>query len=821
MSLAAFELPSELIAAYSKHPALAPYDELLNGSVPHGHTARLAQNINDIGMAGLLAAKAEAVQLADEEGMVFGAGAAKDTRLWNIDPLPVILDGWDALERGLAQRARLLRLLLTDVYSSQHVLKEGLIPPAAVLSNAGYLRSAFTPGAPAPALRVTAADLGRAADGTWHVIADLNQAPAGAGYAMANRRVVSQVLSALHRASDLRRLRGFYQQLAATLLDVGTMASETPRVVLLTPGTRSDTEFDQGYLASLLGFSLAEADDLVVRDGRVWLRAGGKYEQVDVILRRVDALDADPLDIRGDSTVGVPGLAECAQNGRVALANSLGTGVLNSPALLPYLPGIARTLLGEDLQIPMPESWWCFEQASRSHVLANLPRLLIRQIHGTATVDYLGWELTGSELEGLRKRILAHPEMWCGMVPLPLSSAPVVTRRGLEPRRFLLRTFGILDGEGFKFLPGGLGRVGESSAKTVGSLGALAKDVWVPAGKTSAQAPTTSLRPIVHLTQPAVALAPRVAGTLMAIGRFAERAEGKARLIKVADNVAADHLAHLGTAGYEALKVLLASVHQILGAPAYLEESEPEYLHRVTLDSSLPGSVSYEVLRLFANSQQVRDLMSVDTWSVFARLRRTLTQAGADAELQPLLEDGLESLMAYAGIVAQSMVRDASWAFLDAGGRLERARFTLLLLEYTQDCQGAGAELVAESVLRICESIITHRRRAATGLGPVEARESVLRLLLEDRANPRSVAFQLHALAFDLTLAGDAIMAKRAGQIADGLADHPQTDIPTWLAQQYRQLVTLGEDIAKRHFSRQVTRHTAEPLQGNLRGTGK
>jgi len=826
MSATASELSSPIVDAYRAHPSRAGFDELVDANGIRPHAEALAATVEGMGIGGLLAARAEAVNQVADEGISYGAAASGVRQPWLVDPLPLPLDGadWLTLERGLAQRATLLDAVLADLYSDRTLLRRRVLPAAAVLGHPGFTRTADGIGtANRRQLVLTATDVGRDASGAWRVISDRTQAPAGAGYAMATRRIVSRVLAGLHRTSDLARLRGFFHAMTGALLDAAPGGTEIPRVVLLSPGSGSETAFDQGFLATMLGFPLAEADDLVVSKGRVWLRAGGELEPVDVILRRVEAMLSDPLEFRGNSEVGLPGMVETARQGAVTIVNPVGAGVLDNPALIAHLRPVAQALLGEDPLLDSPDTWWCGDPVQASHVLANLEKLVIKPVARTGgTAVRYGWLLDAAERAELADRIGDEPWAWCGQEPIELSTAPVVTPAGLEPRRFVLRTFGVATGDGYTFLPGGLGRVAAGvDERTVSSAaGTLAKDVWVPAATQERMEPAERVRRrLLTLAPRETAVPPRVAHTLMTIGRFAERAESTARLVKVADDLNEDFNSRPGTPGAEAAAALLAAVARITRIDRWYAETPLAYLTRVALDPLAPGGVHHSARRLTAEAQEVRDLMSVDVWSVFNRLERTLgrhlSADTPDDQLQPVLADVLESLLAYAGIMAQSMVRDSSWAFLDAGCRLERARHTVSLLRQAMVDQAGDptAELVADAVLRAGESIITHRRRAASGTGPATAAESVRQLLVHDPANPRSVAHQLGALAADLRLVGDDRLADQAAALLaelDEAAEAAPADAPQQLQQLARALDGLGERIAARHFVRQATRRTAE-----------
>ena len=795
-------------------------DELVTRAGLRTDQAALGAAVNAMGLAGLRAAQVESRTFAADEGVTYGTESS-GSRSWEIDPIPVLLGAteWQALEKGLQQRAKLLDLVLGDVYGERTLMRRRVIPPELILGHDGYIRQ--TDGIDPPGERhllVAATDLGRDADGRWTVISDRTQAPSGPGYAMATRRIISRVMAGLHRSTPLARLRGFFQTFTAALQDASPSATEPPRVVLLTPGPGSETAFEQAYLATLLGFPLVEADDLVMQRGKVWLRAGNRFHQVDVILRRVDAAYSDPLELRGDSQLGIPGLIEAARNRTVAVVNPVGAGVLENPGLIAHLGAASRALLGEDLLLPMPATWWCGDDTSRSHVLANLDQLVIKPISRSTGPLRYGWHLTAGERDDLAAAIRAEPWAWCGQAPMQLSTAPVVTHDGLEPRRFVLRTFAVAQGGDYYFLPGGLGRVAARvDENTVSNFtGALAKDVWV----ISSDADQAMIGRDRRLTAPpmprAYGLSPRVADNLYWMGRYAERAEATARLLKVADDFAEDNSSRTGTPGSKATDVLLDAVAWVTVTGSIRHgESSLHYLRRAVLDASRSGTVRHCANQVINAAQHVRDLLSVDTWSVLGRLQQTLAETpGDDDQLQPLLADVLESLLALAGIMAHSMVRDESWAFLDTGCRMERAQSTLSLLSraITTERGREVDELVVEGVLRAGESIITHRRRAAAGTGPVMALESAIDLLLLDRLNPRSVIYQAESLAANLTMLSDEASAARALRLASALGDSDIDELlepgrlSVALASYEQEFRRLSDDLAAKHFLRQAPR---------------
>lgn len=823
---------------------LRPRDELIDDrAVPHGHTADLAATIEHLGSAGLLTRRSEAARLVEDEGVTYGSAAP--TRRWRLDPLPVILDhtAWSGLEAGLAQRARLLDAVFADLYGPRKLLRHKVIPPEAILVNPGFVRPADGIRLPGPHhLVLTATDLARDTQGRWHVVDDRTASPSGAGYAMQARRIVGRVLPGLYRDTRIQRLRGFFDTLRLALRDVAPSRAEAPRVVILIPGTPEEgedrharTPFDHAFLATLLGYPLVTAEDLTVRGGRVYLRSLGRLEPVDVVFRRLGDADADPLELRADSDLGVPGLLDAARRGTVSVVNPIGAAVLESPAVTAYLDAAARALLDEDLLLPTARTLWCGDEGSRAEVLARLGELVISPLarRPGQPVALTGATMTHARLETLRRRIEAEPHAWCAQEPLALATAPIVTTGGLAARRFTLRTFAVGHGGEYRLLTGGLGRlaseVGHHAAPN--SSDTPAKDVWVLAatpvavssGFTEAPAePAASSdlawpRAVAPAAAAAEVLPPRVAENLFRLGQFAERAEDAVRLLRVVDDLTEDWTARAGTPGAATLTVMRRAL--------------PEHpVHALVTDPDLPGSVAASIRATVDAAQALREQLSLDTWIVLGSLERVLAEAAGaedEAPMQPVLARVLEGLLALAGLAAESMVRDLGWAFMDAGRRIERARTLLGVLRSTLDVEQAPAvqAMVVESVLTVGESIITYRRRQP-GRSGADQIAAVLDLLLLDRGNPRSVALQLDRLIDDLSrLPGPAALQGRARVVqarlreldtqqaalaGKGRRDHLVRALTAALA----DLDALADELTEAHFGHVAPHHATAAIRG-------
>ncbi|MCU1373588.1 MAG: hypothetical protein JWO68_874, partial [Actinomycetia bacterium] len=461
-------ISTDLLSGYQPLPGA--WDEMVDDQ---GRTrepwSTIAPVLQGIGLDELARRRIEADRLLDDDGVtyhVFGQPEGRSRR-WELDPLPVVLasEEWAEIERGVIQRAELLNLVLTDLYGPRELLRRRLLPPAVVLGHPGFVRACDQIRLPGTQqLFSCAVDLGRDASGAFQVLADRTEAPSGAGYALENRVVTSRVLPSLYRRAEVHRLAPFFRNMRSALEAAAPPTASEPRIVVLTPGSLSETSFEHAYLASYLGYPLVEGADLVMRDGRVWLRSLGRREPVDVILRRVDTSFCDPLELQVDSHLGVPGLVEACRLGTVSVVNTLGGGVLENPALLAYLPTIAERVLGQELRLPSVPTWWCGDDDGRRKVLGALETLVLKPLAGPAV---RGWELSTAEVDDLRRRIEARPERWVGQELLALAAVPTLTGAGLEPRRSILRTFAVARGESYAVMPGGLTRVAAEAGSSL------------------------------------------------------------------------------------------------------------------------------------------------------------------------------------------------------------------------------------------------------------------------------------------------------------------------------------------------------------------
>ncbi|WP_244930504.1 circularly permuted type 2 ATP-grasp protein [Nocardioides sp. W7] len=735
---------------------------------------------------------------------------------WRLDPVPLVIDAatWTRLEVGLAQRAELLNAVLADLYGEQRLLADGIVPPAVVLGHGGFTRVVARASATDPRpLVLSATDLGRDADGAWRVLADRAQAPSGIGYAMENRRVVSRVMPELYREAGLHRIEPYFWALRSALIQSAQGELADPRVVVLSPGTHSETAYDQSFVASMLGFPLVQGSDLVVRDGWVWMKRPGPQplggraglERVDVILRRVDAAWSDPLELRGESQLGVAGLVEAVRRGRVRVVNGLGAGVLENPGLLPYLPAASEALLGEPLRLAAVPTWWCGDPDGLDHVLDRLDTLVVRPIDGSASA------LAGLTRTALRERLLDEPHRYVGQETLPLSQSPTWSPTGPRPRALTLRTFTLRYGSAYRPMVGGLAHVYETGGGVDRAAGS--KDVWVL--KAAPGDPDQGLAEVLPMTnvRSAAVLVPRILEDMFWFGRYAERAEDLLRLVLAAHALAEDFGTRPRSTGGAGLAVMMGAVQRLAG---HRYDDLDEEFRSLVLDAGRTGSAAHAIGGLRDALQGVRDQLSGDIWRAFGTTDRATEALLASPHSHQIAESAgrmLTGILSLQGVTA-SMIRDAGWHMLGAGRSLERGlQLGHLLRGTTTVRRGLDVDReVLNAVLLSAESAVTHRRRYRGYVRPA----GVLDLLLMDADNPRSLAFCLADLRVHLAalpastgstrperllddLVADLEAQELAALVAIGGVGRP--NLETFLDSFLGQLDRLGEAIAELHLA--------------------
>jgi uncharacterized circularly permuted ATP-grasp superfamily protein/uncharacterized alpha-E superfamily protein len=787
----------KLLADY--HAAPACFNEMLvANNQPRAHWRTMLEGLAQEEPEIMHQRLAFVQQQVRENGVTYNVygDAMGQQRPWDLNVLPMIIpqNEWSEIESAVVQRATLLNRVLGDVYGEQYLLQEGLLPPALIHGHAGFLRPCHGIKHPDEvALHFYAVDLARAPNGRWWAVADRTQAPSGAGYALENRTIIGRTFPDLLRDLRVKPLAGFFDTMRESLVHWGRGCaaqgkansplrdSESPLMVLLTPGRYNETYYEQAYLARYLGLPLVEGGDLTVRDGIVWLKSLSGLQRVHVIMRRVDDDFCDPLELRTDSALGVAGLTEAARRGNVLIANSLGSNLLESGALLGFLPALSQRLLGESLQMPSVATWWCGEPAALDEVIDKLDHLVIKPTFPQLRLPIVfGQDLKGSARKAFIHDLRSNPSNYVAQELVKLSQAPVWNSGkagGLSARAIGLRVYACATPNGYVVMPGGLTRVATGSDARIITMqrGGGSKDTWVQSSA-HADSLTTLKRTITSrdLIRDDTHLSCRVAENLFWFGRHTERCDNVVRLLRAALSVLFNVEPENRSDEWPTI-VKLCIWFQILKPEALVldnfngqsqsqgtkhsqsrsqlgrqvvaltDDQIENVLLRSAVSPEVPG-LAKQKQQLYKTASHLQDRFSIDNWCALNRMvqqeansKHKLTQS----EAMSLLDEAAASIMTLSGFALDGMTRDLGWRFLSIGRRLERLQFQSLVL---QRALAMSLNSRLDWLLELSDSAVTYRARyrAQPEWLPV------LDLLLLDESNPRSIVFQLDGIVQSL-----------------------------------------------------------------------
>ncbi len=666
-------------------------------------------------------------------------------RPWPLSHIPLIIEPteWTELRAGLIQRAQLLEAVLVDAYGPATLTAEGRLPAALIAGNPEFLRPLVGIEPPGGAhLRFYAVDVGRGADGRWWVLNDRTQAPSGAGYAIENRLALSRAIPEIYRTARVERVAPFFQAFQAELFALNKQ--DDARTCLLTPGPMNETYFEHAYLARYLGLLLVDGEDLIVRDDGVFIRTVSGLRRTEVLLRRIDADFADPLELNAASRLGVAGLLQAVRDGKVVIINSLGAGLVEARAMLAFLPALAPAVLGEDLKLPNVATWWLGRADVREAMIGKLDSMVVAPAFTELFADErLGSEVLGGRLDGAQRQALIGAISDRGVdyvlqEAVTLSSIPAWRDGHLQPRPFTLRLFLAKIGDRWEVMPGGFVRIAESADPRAVTLqrGAATADAWMlthgPVGETTLL-PTAERMQV----QRASGLLPsRAADNLFWVGRYVERAEATLRLVRAMTNRSADNAAAplIGSLG-ELLALWNAIASGMQTAPAAL-------MARAVLTGGGPeGSLPYLAGAARAAASVIRDRFSPDAWRAIndlaAMIAAPLPLDPSESIIAERVEAALRIISALSGLAQENMTQLAGWRFLELGRRIERALLTCRVVR-TFARKGAP-DGGLDVLLELADSQISYRQRYVM----IAALAPVVDLVMLDPNNPRSVIFQL------------------------------------------------------------------------------
>lgn len=745
------ELSSVVNVLPPYRPLEGHFDEMLtlNGEI-RPHWAGVVEFVSNMGRAELQRRVLESRRIIRENGMTYHLQKEEDVdsdRPWPLDLLPCVLssEDWSIIESAVMQRARLLNALLSDLYGPRRTVREGSLPPGFLFNHPGFLRPCDGIRPPDGVwLNNLAVDLIRGPDGAWRIIGERTETPMGLGYALENRLVLNETLSEAFNSTGVRRLASYFQDFKQALA-TAARRPENPRIGVLTDGPSSPTYFEHAFLARYLGYTLVQGSDLAVREKRVYLRTLGGLLPVDMILRRMESSACDPLELTSETAGGAAGLLDAVRAGNVSVANALGSGAAESHALSAFMPALSRSLLGEDLDLHAPQTWWCGQPESLDYVLNNLSSLVIKPAYplSAGRPEFAG-QLSGKRLEKLAAKIRANPSAFAAQEYIPASTTPMRTSSGLSPRFLVIRAFAAAQGGAYRVLPGGLARVSSSARPNDVSMvnRGMSKDLWVIGDYPE---PVISLVPQlrkpIDVSRATFDLPSRVAENLYWLGRYVERVEATARIFRTTLNLMSAEATPRPESALVGAQDLLMQLGHI---PA--EAAGPRFqqaLCDAVFHSDRKGGFGWQIHQLRNVAWLLRDRLSDDAWRAISRLESGyLENRGDFRTLDELLDSAIMMLTSFSGSAMEAMTRGHGWRLLDIGRRLERALQITKLLRLGLVKPVSDERPRLELLLLAADSSITYRSRYLTSLQP----DLVIDLLLVDDANPRAIAFQLQHL---------------------------------------------------------------------------
>lgn len=827
-----------LLNAYPRNPGR--HDELLEPTgEPRQHWRALLETLSQEAAAEMRQ-RADAVKRqVRENGVTYNVYA--DTkglqRPWDLDVLPFILphEEWAGIEAAVIQRATLLNAILTDVYGEQKLLKDGLLPPSLIHGHAGFLRPCH--GIQHPdniALHCYAVDIARSPDGKWWVVADRTQAPSGAGYTLENRTVIASVFPELFRDLNIQRLSGFFANMRDSLNHWGRQCAERqsqsnpsipplssgeqPLTVLLTPGPYNETYHEQSYLAGYLGFPLVQGSDLTVRNGVVWLKTLSGLKPVHVILRRLDDDFCDPLELNADSVLGVAGLTDASRRGNVLVANSLGSNLLQSGALLGFLPGLCQQMLGQDLLMPSVATWWCGEPAALDYVTHHLQHLVIKPAFPQIRqMPIFGEDLNAETTVALVQKLHAQPQNYIAQELVDISQAPVWNQQesSMQALAVGLRVYACATPNGYVVMPGGLTRVatGRDGRVITMQRGGTSKDTWITAPYSGSYQSlirrTTSSKDLVRGN---TYLSSRMVENLFWFGRYAVRNSHMARLLRTA-------IHYLLEFSPEHRAIEWPTVHGLCiwyGLMPLVEEEDPplndeeiETLLVKAVFATESSSLSSNVQQFFQLAFNLRERLSTDNWRMINQMSQRFSNASQHASLTDALsylDETTRDLVTLSGFTLDGMTRDQGWRFLSIGRRIERLQFLCILL---QRALAMPAQSNLDWLLELTDSIVTYRARYSAQPEWLP----VLDLLLMDENNPNAMVFQLKGLIKYLAQINEnyqgSVEDHRLSDLLDTLRRFDpdavlcqgSSQLILWLNQTHAASIAISDQLTQRFFS--------------------
>lgn len=736
-----------------------------------------------------------------------------EDRDWAMDPVPMVLSStdWMMLESGVVQRAQAIETVLSDLMGSQRLITSQAYDPALLFRDPDYLMAAHNEVGADQWLNVLAFDVARDGQGQWRAYSDISRPPAGLGYVLERRMIMARVFGFLTRQMPMRRLAGFFGDFRDSI-DQSRVGDG--HAVMLTPGQHHPSYFEHAFLANYLDLTLAQGDDLAVRDGALWLKTLDGLQPVSLVMRRVLDSFVDPLSFREDSRLGTPGLSAVLRAGKVALWNAPGAGLIDSTGFLSQLD----KAWGQTLSLPSARTLPLADATHLETALARPEDYVFRALGGLGREGLL-LSLGDPELEEIRQQ----PVNWIAQERLAGSVIPAVNQQGLGDVSAAIRLYAVKTASGWQAMPGGMVRFTDGDFAQLQASGRSAtgvKDLWVmgESFEEAGQLQSPALKPAAIDAGPG-SIPSRVADSLYWVGRYSERLDFIGRLLReVLQRMLEQRQSSISDPGVGIMPMLFQGV--ALGSTRVEEDTPEAQLETILTSPDHPVGLHRALHGLLENARAVPDYLSSDVWRLLVRLEKS-TQSAVGLSGLPIgqqidrSDQILMLLSAANGLLNDTMSRTLGYRFLDIGRHLERALQTCALIREAAQTSRRSETSFWEMVLGVTDTRMTYKRRYRAALHP----GAVVDMLMLEDSTPRSLAYQLRRLVETIErLPGSArrgtlsphqrmsLEARTALQLAEPASlmtedGQAKPDLIELLSATERRLLSLSETLTLAYFN--------------------
>lgn len=745
---------------FDNYPITHSYDEMFHPDRSvREHWKNAHEAIQRAGLETLELKQSEIEWHMEDNGVTYNVYNNPDgntNRPWTLDPIPFIItqEEWKEVKRGIKQRAKLLNLVLRDLYGEQKLLKENIIPPEIIFGHKGFSHEVYNFGLKEHFhLYFYALDMARGPDGKMWVINDRTQAPSGLGYAVENRLTMNMIGKELYPESEAKKLSVFVEEFKKLLKKL--THGDTTKAALLTPGPHNETYFEHAYLSSFLEINLVQGDDLLAKNGSLWLKSLSGLKPINTLLRRVDDRFCDPLELRSDSKLGVAGLVDAQRQDHLCMVNPIGSAIVENVGLNPFMSAICHYFLDEELILPQIATWWCGQKNELDFVLEHLDRLIIKKIDRTQTLKtYVGKHLSTEALHELKAILLANPEQYVAQEEISFSKTPCFDNGNIEPRNAVIRAYSLKNEHSYTVMNGGLVRVSvaEDALLVSSQKGGKSKDLWILGADT--QTDTSSIFQNMPYLDLSIKHMPTLkAENLFWLGRYLSRSITTIRLIRYVIKKIIHAHRYEGAASKESQMILQTSLtHLTMTYPGFLDFLNDDKLRHNPMDeiaslikdATKQGSLSFTISMLSSANIAVKSLLAIESWKLFDKMQKEWNVFihklhHSNQSLLYELDKELIYLMAYKELVEESMVSDQGLVLYSIGYKIESA---LLLISKARSMlclkleKSVGYD-VLEALLGSCESFNAYRTQYKSSL----LLENVVEFLILNPHFPKSLTY--------------------------------------------------------------------------------